>query len=162
MAGEIVAVPALESLPFAMALREHGFAYTLVKGVHLFGIAMLVGSVVAFDLRVLGYGRTIPVTWLARHLLPLAVASLTFIIPTGLALFAANATVLQAQSAFMLKMIAIMGGAILAISFHTGPYKQIADWDTTVKAPVSARIMATLSALGWLTVLALATQLEST
>ena len=89
MAAEIIAVPALESLPFAVALREQGFAYALVKGVHLFGIAMLVGSVVAFDLRVLGYGQTIPVTWLARHLLPLAFASLTFIIPTGLALYAA-------------------------------------------------------------------------
>jgi hypothetical protein len=160
MAGEIVAVPALEAFPFAVALREQGLVYALVKGAHLFGIAMLVGSVVAFDLRVLGYGRTIPVTWLARHLLPLALASLALIIPTGLALFAANATALQAQPAFMLKMIAIMTGAILAISFHSGPYKRIAHWDTNVAAPVSARIITTLSVAGWLSVLALATQLE--
>jgi hypothetical protein len=160
MAGEIIAVPALESFPFAVALREQTLAYALVKGAHLFGIAMLVGSVVAFDLRVLGYGRTIPVTWLARHLLPLAVASLTLIIPTGLALFAANATVLQALPAFMLKMVIIMTGAVLAIAFHTGPYKQVTHWDTNVAAPVSARIIATLSVVGWLSVLALATQLE--
>ena len=159
MAADIVAVPALESLPFAVALREQGAAYALVKGAHLFGMAMLVGSVIAFDLRVLGYGRNVPVTWLARHLLPLAVASLTLIVPSGLALFATNATALQSEPAFMLKMLVIMAGAVLAIAFHTGPYKHVANWDTGERAPLSARIITTVSVIGWLAVVALATQL---
>ena len=89
----------------------------------------------------------------------LSVAALVFIVPTGLALFAANATALQNAWAFTLKMVVISIGAVLAIAFHNGPYRSVAEWDTDVTAPFTARAITTLSVLGWLVTIGLATEL---
>ena len=155
-----IAVPGLHELPFAIALRESQALYGAVETMHLFGVTLLVGPVIAFDLSVLGWGRAAPVATLARHLLPLALVALVFIIPSGLAMFATHADELLEARNFFLKMLLVLLGGILAVAFPTGPYRTVNRWNTGVVAPISARLIAIGSILGWLSVLFLGATLR--
>lgn len=153
---DVVVVPGLDALPFAAALRDGPVLMTIVKTAHLTGIALMVGCVIAFDLRVLGLNAHIAIQQLARHLLPPAVLSLTLILPSGVAMFAAHAGDLLNNRLFALKMALILLGAVLAVVFHTGPYRDAEQWDRDRRVPVAARAIAVASILGWLAVIACA------
>nr|MCH9674912.1 hypothetical protein [Gammaproteobacteria bacterium] len=140
--------------PVIVALRENAALLALVKAAHLLGMALLVGSVSAFDLRVLGWNKAMVVSALAQHVLPLAVSALVLLIPSGLALFAIDATRLLSSDTFMVKMSLILVSGILAIAFHNGPYRQVSVWGQPDHAPpLSAKLAAGASLVVWIAVL---------
>lgn len=114
---------------------------------------MLVGAVTVFDLRLLGFGRSIPVRALARLCLPWAIVSLLLIVPTGSLLFLAYADILLTSPVFLLKMGLLLLAAINAIAFHTGPYGSVAAWNTENPAPFVAKVCAFMSILIWIAVI---------
>src|SRR5687767_14370655 len=61
---------ALEAAPLAVSMRTELWLYPIVEIVHILGFALLVGSIVVLDLRLLGLSRALPVRTLARHVLP--------------------------------------------------------------------------------------------
>ena len=144
----------VEALALARAMRESLWLYPAVEIVHISGFVILVGSVVMFDLRVLGLSRQIPVRLLARHLLPWSVAALLLILPSGLAMFAAHASDFLGNRAFQLKMALLVAAGLNAAAFHTGPYQSVKAWDTGVAAPWTARASVALSLLIWFAVIA--------
>lgn len=144
----------MEGLAIARAMREELWLYPSVEIVHIAGLAVLVGAVVMFDLRVLGVSRNIPVRALARHLLPWSVAALLLIVPSGLAMFSAHAGDFLNNRAFQLKMALLVTAGMNAAWFHTGPYQTVKEWDVEAKAPVAARISVTLSILLWISIIA--------
>jgi hypothetical protein len=144
----------VEALALARLMRESLWLYPSVEIVHISGFVMLVGSVVMFDLRVLGLSRQIPVRALARHLLPWSLAALVLIVPTGLAMFAAHASDFIGNRAFQVKMGLLLAAGINAAIFHTGPYQSVAAWDTGVAAPWGARVSVALSIATWFAIIA--------
>lgn len=144
----------IEGLAIAKAMRENLWLYPAVEIVHIVGFVILVGSVVMFDLRVLGITRQISVRALARHLLPWSVAALALIVPTGLMMFSAHAEDFITNRAFLVKMGLLLAAGINAAMFHTGPYQTVALWDTHATAPWVARASVTLSIAIWLAIIA--------
>ena len=144
----------IEGLAIAKAMREELWLYPAVEIVHIIGFSILVGSVVMFDLRVLGLSRQISVRALARHLLPWSVAALLIIVPTGLLMFSAHAGDFLGNRAFQLKMALLLTAGMNAAIFHTGPFQSAATWDTHATAPLAARISAALSLVIWFSVIA--------
>jgi hypothetical protein len=144
----------VEALPIARAMRESLWLYPIVEVVHLLGIAVLVGGVVLFDLRVLGVSKRLPAKALARHLLPWSVGALLLIVPSGLLMFSAHASEFIANRVFLLKMSLLMAAAINALMFHLGPFRQAAAWDVGGAAPGLARLHAGASILIWVAVVA--------
>jgi len=153
--ASVSALPGIDSFPFFVAVRESPTLMAALEIGHLTGISLLIGTVIAFDLRILGLNRRLSVSVLARHLLPLGVGSLMLIVPTGLTMFAVRASDLLTERLFLVKIMLIFAGGILAVAFHTGPYRSVSDWDTETTAPRIARACALGSLLGWLIVLAL-------
>ena len=145
---------AIEGLAIAKAMRENLWLYPAVEIVHIVGFVTLVGSVVMFDLRVLGISRRISVRALARHLLPWSVGALLLIVPTGLMMFSAHANDFISNPAFQLKMALLLAAIINAGIFHTGPYQGVARWDTDAPAPVMARVSVALSIVLWIAIIA--------
>ena len=143
----------IEALALARAMRESLWLYPSVEIVHISGFVMLVGSVVMFDLRVLGLSRAIPVRSLARHLLPWSVAALVLIVPSGLAMFAAHASDFLGNRAFQLKMALLLAAGLNAVAFHTGPYQTVAAWNTEVAAPWTAKASVALSLVLWFSII---------
>ncbi|MBC8023056.1 MAG: hypothetical protein H7Y14_08050 [Burkholderiales bacterium] len=135
-------------------MRENLWLYPAVEIVHIVGFAILVGSVVMFDLRVLGISRGISVRALARHLLPWSLAALVLIVPAGLMMFSAHANDFISNPAFQVKMGLLLAAGINAAIFHYGPYKTVAHWDTAAAAPGAARVSVALSIVLWVGVIA--------
>ena len=144
----------IEGLAIAKAMREELWLYPAVEIVHIVGFVILVGSVVMFDLRVLGLSRQVSVRALARHLLPWSLAALTLIVPTGLMMFSAHANDFITNRAFQVKMGLLLAAGINAAIFHTGPYQSVAQWDTESAAPGWARVSVALSIAIWLAIIA--------
>ena len=144
----------VEALAIAKAMRENLWLYPSVEIVHIVGFVILVGSVVMFDLRVLGLSRRVPVRALARHLLPWSFAALLLIVPTGLLMFSAHASDLIGNRAFQVKIGLLFAAGMNAIAFHTGPYQTVARWDTDAAAPLAARASVALSIVLWIGVIA--------
>ena len=143
----------VEALPIARAMRESLWMYPIVEVIHIVGFVILVGSVLMFDLRVLGLSKQIPVRALARHLLPWSWGAVVLIVPTGLLMFTAHANDFLANGTFQLKMALLMTAGINAIAFHTGPYQSVKAWDVGLPAPLVARASVTASVVLWLAII---------
>ena len=150
----MTAMGAIESSALGQAMRQWLWLYPAVEIVHIAGIALLVGSIVILDLRLLGVSRSLPLRRLAAHILPWSAASFALIIPSGLAMFVAHASDLMGNAVFPLKICLILLAGANAGVFHAGVFRSVAQWDVEVMPPLAARVAAALSLLLWISVIA--------
>jgi hypothetical protein len=143
----------IEALPVARMMRESLWAYPIVETIHIVGFVILVGSVVMFDLRVLGLSKNLSVRALSRHMLPWSVGALVLIVPTGFLMFTAHATDFLGNRTFQLKMALLMAAGINAVIFRTGPYQTVAHWDVGTRAPISAQLSVAASIVLWVAII---------
>ena len=140
---------AIESSGLAAAMRHWLWLYPIVEILHILGFILLVGAAVMFDLRLLGMSRRIPVSDLARHLLPWSRTGLLLVVPSGLAMFAAHATEWIANPAFWVKLSLIALAGLNAWVFHRGTFRSVLTWNQHASAPAAARLSALASLLLW-------------
>ena len=152
------ALGALEASGLGQAMRQWLWLYPTVEIVHIVGIGLLFGSIVVFDLRLLGLARDIPVKRLARHVLPWSAGSFVLIVPSGLLMFTAHASEFIESEVFVIKMLLIMAGLLNAGLFHTITFRTADVWDSEemrkLPPPPSARLAGGLSLLIWISVIA--------
>ncbi|HUF20851.1 MAG TPA: DUF6644 family protein [Burkholderiales bacterium] len=144
----------LQEIGIAAAMRDSLWLYPFVEILHILGFVVLVGSVVMFDLRLLGVSSRIPVRMLAGHLLPWSLGSLIVVLPAGLLLFLTDAAAIISNPAFTLKILLLFVVAGNALAFHLGPFRTVVTWDVHTPAPHAARFHATLSLLLWISIIA--------
>ena len=94
------------------------FAYPLLEVAHIVGIALLVGSLVLFELRVWGFGVQLPVHALARLALRLSLVGFGVIVTSGLLMFAGQPQELMDNKAFVVKMVLVLCAGVNAAMFH--------------------------------------------
>ncbi len=144
---------ALEMSAVGEIMRQSPMLYPAVETLHIVGFSILIGSIVAFDLRVLGFGGSVPIEDAARHLLPVSWAGFALAAPMGLLLFTTEATSIAANPSFIVKMSLLVLAGANALAFHLGPWRVVASW-ADGRAPSIARVGAGLSMGLWLGVLA--------
>jgi hypothetical protein len=144
----------LETTGFAAAMRQWLWLYPIVEIIHITGIALLVGSIAMFDLRLLGISRSLPVRALSHHLLPWTITGFVVVAVTGLMMFAAHATEFWQNPAFWVKLSLILLAGINALVFHLGVFRNVLCWNTNVPAPIAARTAAVASLVLWVGVIA--------
>jgi hypothetical protein len=133
------------------AMRGSTWLYPIIEIVHITGLAVLVGSVAMFDLRVLGFGRSVGVHAAGRMLLPWSAISLLAIVPSGLLLFSAHPVALSVNQLFQLKLLLIAFAGLNALAFHLGVYRTAATWHAS--APRLAQLHAAASLGLWIGVI---------
>jgi hypothetical protein len=94
------------------------WAFPALEVVHLLGVALLVGNLVAFESRVLGSARELPLQAFARLSLVLAVAGFALVALSGMLLFAAQPGEMLANRAFVIKMGLVLAAGVNAAIFH--------------------------------------------
>ena len=151
-------VGALEASGLGQAMRQWEWLYPAVEIVHIVGIGLLFGSIVVFDLRLLGFSRNISVKRLASHVLPWSAGSFLLIVPSGLLMFIAHASEFIESEVFVIKMLLILAAGVNAGLFHTITFRTADVWDAEemrkLPPPPSARLAGGLSLLIWLSVIA--------
>jgi hypothetical protein len=97
---------------------SHPFAYPALEVMHIVGIALLVGNLVLFELRVWGFGPELPMPALARLALRLSLAGFALIAASGLLMFAGQPDELLANRSFVIKMGLVTLAGLNAAWFH--------------------------------------------
>jgi hypothetical protein len=143
---------AIETSGVARWMREALWAYPTVEAVHIVGLAIVVGSIVMFDLRLLGLSRGLSVARLSRHTLPWTLGAFAAVGFTGVLMFTAHANDFLTNPVFMLKMGLILLAGINAGMLHAGAMRHAAQWDLGLP-PARVRVAAALSILLWIGVI---------
>jgi hypothetical protein len=137
---------ALEQSGLGAQMRQSLLLYPAVEILHIFGFVVLVGSILGFDLRVLGVGRRLPIEPFARHAVPLAMLGFLLAAPMGFLLFVTEATSIAANPAFQVKLACIGIGLLNAGLFHLGPWRDLVQRG---EVTLAAKFSATVSLLAW-------------
>lgn len=146
-ASTLPLIVALEQSALGATMRESVLLYPAVETLHIIGLALLVGSIAVFDLRVLGAFRGASLLSIADATLPVAVAGFALAAPMGLLLFTTEATHIAANPAFQAKLAFIAVGLANAGVFRLLAWRQVV---TGVTLPRVAKIGAVVSLAAWL------------
>ena len=136
-------------------VRESLWLFPVIEIVHLLGMAALVGTIAAFDLRLLGWVlQRVRVTELAGRLFPWAWAGFAVQVVTGAMLFSSEAVKMVANPAFQVKMFLIFLAGVHAMVFHRTIYRDVAAWDECAVLPAGAKVAGLVSIVLWVGVVA--------
>lgn len=102
----------------AASLRVSRWLYAAVNTSHVLGIALLVGSILPLDLRLLGLWRGVALDGLVRVLVPVAAGGLVLALATGALLFSVRAPDYAALTVFRIKLVLIAVGVSAALLLH--------------------------------------------
>ena len=151
---------------FAQAVHESGVAewmrgslkaMPIVESIHVLCAALVFGTVLIVDLRMLGYPDTKrSLMRIHRELIPVTWAAFVLSVITGALMFAPNSITYVGNTAFRLKLLAILAAGINMAIFQLLTARDIASWDQNTRAPGAARLAGALSILLWITVIFLA------
>jgi hypothetical protein len=142
----------LESTSWAAGIRQSMWLYPALEIVHIVGIVLLVGAAFMFDLRLLGFSGSVPLSGMAHHLLPWSRRGLWLIIPSGILLFMTNAKSLSADPTFWLKMGLLLVAALNVFVFHRFIVK--GEINEQGELSPSSKISAGVSIIVWIGVIA--------
>lgn len=109
----------LEQTPIGASVRQSLWLFPAIETVHLLGMATLLATIAAFDLRLMGValnGQSIFV--LGRRLRPLTWAAFAVQAISGFMLFSSEATHMIRNPAFRIKMLLIVLAGVQALVFH--------------------------------------------
>jgi len=142
----------LESTQFSAWIRTELWGWPLALTLHAFGTALVIGFVLIIALRLLGFFKMIPYTLLNR-LFPVVWAALVLQLASGFALWMAKPTQYVGDVGFVLKVLLVIVGVILTMSFYRTIQRDAASWEA--KAAVSSRSvqLGTAVLLVWCAVL---------
>lgn len=126
-------------------LRNVKYAIPLIQSFHLFGLTLVLGTTVVFNLRLLGLGlRKIAMPAIAKQLWRLAVGGLMLSIATGILVFIPDPARYAANTAFKTKLVILLA----AILFHFTVFRKVIR-ATTPPAPRRAAGVAAVSLTLW-------------
>lgn len=145
---------AIEASGLGLFMRQSLWAYPAANLVHLLGLVLLVGPILLFDLRMIGFGRAhVSVPAASRLLTPFAVAGGALAVITGPLMFAADAKSLATNTLLLTKLSLVALALVNAALFRALWSARLPDWDAT--APTFGRLQAAASIALWLTVASL-------
>lgn len=144
-----------EDSGIAEAIRENDTLFPLIESIHVIAICLVVGTILALDLRLLGLasvGR--PVSRLANAILPVTWGAFAIAATSGFLLFISNATKYLANGYFDAKMILICTAGLNMVIFHAVGARDMPQWEKQARPPLAARLAGGLSILLWIAVVA--------
>lgn len=148
-ASNLLAV--LGGWPGAGWLRASWVAYLFVNAAHLLGIALLLGSILVLDLRLLGGLRQVPLVVIGPLNARVAAVGAGLAALTGLWLFTVRPADYAGNPAFLIKL-GLLAAALVNVGVqHANPAYRQALAGRRVGA--SVRLSAAASVLLWLAVL---------
>lgn len=130
-----------ENTRLALWIKGTTWVFAIIETIHIIGLALLLGTMLIVDLRILGLGmRKQSTAELASELAPWTWAGLGVMILTGIPMFLSEAVRLYASTPFLLKMVFLICAVIFHFTLHrkvTGSEAAENAWQGKVAACVS-------------------------
>lgn len=142
---------AVEVSSLGKAVQQSSWAFPVIETIHLTAMVCLVGSISAFDLRLLGLSlRRQSVSRLAERLLPMTWTAFGVMLVTGTLLFTSQAASKYCDNpAFRLKLVLILLAGVNMSVFHFTIYRSVEGWDESSATPLWAKLTGSVSVLLW-------------
>ena len=144
-----------EDSGLADGIRENEYLFPLIESVHVLSICLVVGSILAVDLSLLGVVYTgQPVSRVTKGILPLTWCAFSVALASGSLLFISNATKYLVNGYFDTKILLIGAAGLNMGVFHLLSAKGISRWEGAAVPPPAARLAGGLSIMLWIAVVA--------
>lgn len=148
---------ALEATRLASDVRgDNGWVwlFPIVETFHVISFTLVFGTIAMVDLRLLGLNsRNIPVSRLTSECLPWTWVAFVCAVTTGTMLFISKAHIYFYNLQFDLKFLFMFLAGVNMMVFHVTSFRRVAQWDSTLPPPFSARVAGFLSLAFWIAVI---------
>jgi len=154
-AGSVVHLFEPTPWKFTEAMTYNKWWWAFMMDLHFLGLVLLIGSMGALDLRIMGFARQLPLEPLHR-LVPWALAGFGINLVTGLLAFIGMPEFYTLDYAFWVKLLAILLLGVNAAAFYlTGVFGGVRHMGPGEDAPLSAKLVAASSLILWFAVIIL-------
>jgi hypothetical protein len=148
---------AAEHTSLAAAMRgELGWEwlFPIVETLHVISLAMVFGSIVMVDLRLVGAAsRNSALSRLSGEVLPYTWGAFICAVVTGTLLFVSKVHVYFYNLQFQLKFLCMFLAGVNMAVFHFGAYRRVLEWNERHPPPRAARLAGALSIALWIGVI---------
>ena len=145
----------LQNSSLGAAIRQSDWWYALLNVAHVLALMVAAGTIMFFDLRLLGFGlKRTPVSEAAARLLPWTWGGFSVMALTGSLLICSEAERLYFNTAFRVKVVCLILAGLNVLLFHATIFRTVDQWDRDAIAPARARIAGAVSLALWLAMLA--------
>jgi hypothetical protein len=128
------------------------YGWPAIESVHFAALAVLLGTVGLFDLRVLGLARSIPMPALHR-LVPFGVAAFAVNVVTGAMFFVSAPDQYMFNPAFRLKLACMAVAGLNVVVFYSAFAGGLRATGPDTRAALPVRIVAAVSLAAWIGVI---------
>lgn len=140
----------VEASGLATRIRDSLLLFPLIESTHVFGLALVFGTVLVIDLRLLGIAsRQRPFQRMASEILKWTWAAFAITALTGLLMFSTNARVYYHNFYFRTKMLLLLLAGVNMLVFELTAGRKIDRWDKAPSAPPIGKAAALLSIAMW-------------
>jgi hypothetical protein len=144
----------LQHTAVGSTVRSSTWLFPAIETCHILGLALIIGSIMWLDFRLLGFSTDSSVNQVARKIMPTAWLGMMISLTTGFLLFASEAVTLYRNIAFQLKIAMLLLLAVNAVVYQLVTAKNMGDWDKNAHTPLGARLAALVSIVLWMGVVA--------
>jgi hypothetical protein len=138
------------TLPSVLIQEHNAWAIPAIQSVHIVGIAMVMGSVLMIDLRILGWaGTDQTLGQTTRRFGPWLTGSLWLLLATGILMVIGEPVRELVTFSFWLKMSLVAIGTAVAVLFQTALRRHEERWEGTLVHRASIKGLAVLTFLVW-------------
>ena len=140
----------VESTALSTGIRESILVYPIIETTHVLTLALFVGMISMWDLRLLGLTlKTVPISTMEERILPWGKAGFALMVISGTLLFISTPVRASQNIFFQVKMVMFVLAGLNAMLFHVTVYKKVADWDAQVVLPSKVRMAGYFSLFLW-------------
>jgi hypothetical protein len=144
----------MEQSPLGVAGRETFWLFPLGEIVHFFGLCLLMGAILVFDLRLLGFAKRVSLHTV-EQLIPLAALGFVLNLASGIVFLCAHPENYWPSWAFRLKLFAIFLGGLNAVWFKWMEAPRLVALSDDADVNARAKFVAALSITIWIAVIVL-------
>ena len=145
----------LQDSYYSTAIRESIWVFPILEGSHVLALGLSVGTVIWFDVRLLGFGlKRYSVSEIFNFIRPWMFGGFAIMTITGVLLFYALALRCYGSSFFLIKMVLLGFTGVNIAVFHSTIDRRRAEWDTAAVPPLRARLAGGVSRMLWVAIVA--------
>ena len=147
-------IHAMQNGAIGTGIRESIWLFPIVETTHVLALALSVGVLLWFDLRLMGWGmKHQPVSQVHRQVMPLATFGFVVMTISGILLFWSEPEKCYLSGFFRMKILFLVLAVINAGIFELRTKKSIEDWDKYPIPPMRARMAGLISIISWAAVI---------
>lgn len=144
------------TLPSVFIQEHNAWAIPTIQSLHIVGIALVMGSVLLIDLRILGWaGTDQTLRQTTNRFGPWLTGSLWLLLATGILMVVGEPVRELVTFSFWLKMALVAAGAVVAVMFQAALSRHEQQWETTLVHRRSVKAMAIATLLVWVFIIVL-------